>query len=241
MNCELTVKAGNQERKAFLQEGFYRKLKSTVHMHRHNYAEVHLVSGGTFAFDIEGKCFVTQEDTLLIVPAGKFHSYTTKNTDTLHSAFQIEHPAKDVMLVKIEKGIIEGFLRESRSVIATGDYSTICAYIALFCSYFGDEEKICGRQISDYGFLIGEFFSNKYNTQVCLEDLAEILCLSPRQTERCVLKYTGMTFREKLASTRIAMARQLRQTSDMPLQKIADYVGYRSYSGFWKAFKKAEK
>jgi AraC-like DNA-binding protein len=34
------------------------------------------------------------------------------------------------------------------------------------------------------------------------------------------------------------MAKHLIATTDMSLGEVADYVGYRSYAGFWKAMKK---
>ena len=36
------------------------------------------------------------------------------------------------------------------------------------------------------------------------------------------------------------IANQLMQAEDASLEQIAKYVGYRSYSGFWKAMKRYE-
>ena len=41
-----------------------------------------------------------------------------------------------------------------------------------------------------------------------------------------------------ISSTRVMIAKQLLRSSDMSLSEIAEYVGYRSYAGFWKAMKK---
>ena len=48
------------------------------------------------------------------------------------------------------------------------------------------------------------------------------------------------TFKEKLSSTRIESAKILIESANMPMQKAAEYVGYKSYSGFWKAFGKTK-
>jgi len=46
-----------------------------------------------------------------------------------------------------------------------------------------------------------------------------------------------MTFKKMLIHTRMTTARHMENTTDLPLSKIAEYVGYSSYSGFWKAYK----
>lgn len=73
-----------------------------------------------------------------------------------------------------------------------------------------------------------------------LSDLAARLYLSEKQTERLVLKHTGQTFKQKLSDTRVAMANVLIRETEMPLHKVAEYVGYSSYSGFWKALQKTQ-
>ena len=89
--------------------------------------------------------------------------------------------------------------------------------------------------VTDCEFLIREFFSTYYNENVSLSDLAAILHLSERQTERRVFAYTGNSFRKELVETRMNAAKHLMETTDMPLTAIAKHVGYSSYTGFWKA------
>ena len=68
-----------------------------------------------------------------------------------------------------------------------------------------------------------------------IEDLAKELHLSTRQTERLVFANTGNTFGNELTLTRIAIAKHLIKTTDMKLSDVAEYVGYKSYAGFYKA------
>ena len=112
--------------------------------------------------------------------------------------------------------------------------------MSLLCSYFFKDEKSTAHRINDPKFLICEFFSNQYSLDVNLGDLAKVLCLSERQAERLVVNLTGKTFQEELTSKRIAMAKRLKKTTALSLKEISEYVGYRSYSGFWKAMKKEE-
>lgn len=113
-------------------------------------------------------------------------------------------------------------------------------YIGLFCSYFQNEEILKAQPITDYGFLIHEFFTNNYSFDIHLSDLADELHLSQRQAERLVIEYTGNSFREELCQTRVTMAKELLKNTGMSLGEVSRYVGYRSYAGFWKAMKKYE-
>ena len=85
---------------------------------------------------------------------------------------------------------------------------------------------------------IREFFSLHYNKSIQLSDLAKELHLSNMQTQRIVKKYTDKTFGENLLIQRMTIAENLMETSDMSLLEISEYVGYHSYCGFWKAYKK---
>ncbi len=240
MHNELTIKIGSQERKAFLQDGFYTNISPSNHLHKHNYTEVHLVSGGQALFNVGGSMYSTDGDTMLVIPSGTFHSCSAMDTGMRHSAFQITCSVDRFTVHNIDSGIIPSFFEEIRKSEKSTDYTIVCAYIALFGSHFFAEEKISAHQISDYGFLIYEFFSKRYGSDVRLSDLAKVLCLSERQTERLVIEHTGNTFRQELAATRIVMAKHILASSDLSLEEIARYVGYRSYSGFWKSMKKYE-
>ena len=91
---------------------------------------------------------------------------------------------------------------------------------------------------NDEGYIICEFFSNHYNGVIKVSDLAKTLGFSEKQTERLVLKFTGRTFKQELVSRRMEMARYLEKNTNMTMTEIALYVGYNSYNGFWKAYKK---
>ena len=74
-----------------------------------------------------------------------------------------------------------------------------------------------------------------------IADLARQLHFSEKHTARLVLKHTGQTFTQALTAQRMTIARHLAATTDMSLGDISRYVGYRSYSGFWKAYEKGRK
>ena len=121
----------------------------------------------------------------------------------------------------------------------SGDYSRVIPYMSFFCSYFfkGDE-AIVASNVTDYAFLINEFFSLKCIYDIKLSDLAETLCVSEKQAHRLVIKHTGKNFSEELTSRRMIAADHLIKTGRLSLSEVAETVGYQTYSGFWKAYKK---
>ena len=233
---ELTVTVGGCERKVFLQDGFYSSSAPTQYMHKHSYAEIHFVSGGGLKLAVDDKDYELSDGEFLVIPAGFYHGCKYMDEGARHSAFQVDETVHEVKRSSLNGGIASEFINEIAKCGKNGDHVRISAYIALICSYFAP--SVDAKRITDSGFLISEFFYNNYGADVRLEDLAEIMHLSPRQTERVVEAHTGRSFRGALTVTRMQVAERLINISAMPLTEVAQYVGYRSYAGFWKAYQK---
>jgi len=174
----------------------------------------------------------------LIIPWNIFHCCTDKEENTIHTAFQVDYDIKKFMSYTVSPNTILDFFREIEQCGISNDYTKVSAYITLFCSYFCSDKENSVQPVTDYGFLIHEFFSTHYNENLHICDLANALHLSERQTERLVIKNTGKTFREELITIRMNIAKKLLNSSDMSLKEISEYCGYNSYTGFWKAMKK---
>jgi len=233
---ELTVTVGVKERKVFLQNGFYDNGSPTSYMHRHNYAEVHLISGEGGVFAVDDKEYFMGDGCVILIPEGAYHGCVRLNGNTKHTAFQIAIDVDEPRLFYVNVELIAEFFKEIENCRISGDHRMVAAFISLVCGYFSP--SIEAKKITDIGFLISEFFSNSYGADVSLEDLAAVLHLSTRQTERLVKEHTGRSFREELTFTRMVIADRLMRISDRPLCQVAQYVGYRSYAGFWKAYRK---
>ena len=237
MYNQLMVKIGTEEHCVFLQDGFYVLTETKPLLHKHNYAEIHIVSGGTAEFHIGNQIYTSTGSTLLIIPANVFHFVKYADPDVRHTAFQIEYDAQSFAVKHASTQTVLDFMDEIQTSRSSDNYTTVVAYISLFCNLLFPKE-VSVQPIRDYRFLISEFFTQHYHEDLHLCDLAKALCLSERQTERLVLQATGHTFRQELTSVRINVAKYLLKTTTMSLEKIAYYIGYRSYSGFWKAMQK---
>ena len=239
MHYELSFKMIERDYKAFLQDGFYVSPKTDTSLHKHNYAEIHVLGEGRAEFLIDNRPITVNGPAILTIPAPMMHCCTYQDEHLLHTAFQTDCQADQLRTYPIAEGIVKAFLEEIQRSQLTGNYSTVAFYIPLFCNYY-HREPLAVTEIKDYNFLISEFFILNYDKDVYLCDLAEQLHISERHAERLVLQYTGHSFREELVAVRMRIANQLMQREDASLEQIAKYVGYRSYSGFWKAMKRHE-
>jgi AraC-like DNA-binding protein len=225
--------------KAFLQDGFFASPKTDTSLHKHNYAEIHVLGEGRAEFLIENHSVTVMGPAILTIPAPMMHCCTYQDEHLLHTAFQTDCQADQLRTYPIAEGMVKAFLEEIQRSQLTGNYSTVAFYIPLFCNCY-HREPLAVTEIKDYNFLISEFFILNYDKDVYLADLAEQLHISERHAERLVLQYTGHSFREELVAVRMRVADQLMQRENASLEQIAKYVGYRSYSGFWKAMKRHE-
>ena len=238
MNRELTVTLGAATTTVFLQNGFYATAVPSTHMHRHNYTEIHIISGGEAEVVIDNCTKRLSDGNVLAIPSGRLHVVTLKDEAARHTAFQIEMPVTRERIQKVSPQIVETFFEEINNCQSTDDYTNISAFISLLCGSLFPEHRVTARTVKDASFIITEFFSNNYGSDVTLCTLAELLHLSEKQTERLVIKTMGCTFKKALTNVRISTADHLIKTTDMSLAEVAEYVGYHSYSGFWKAYTK---
>lgn len=238
MYNELIIKNNLGEYKVFLQDGFYSSKAATQGLHKHNYAEIHAIANGDATFIVGDRSYSLKSGCIMIIPGGIFHCCISKDGGALHSAFQFDYKADKVSDYMIGSDTVLSFIKEAEKTKRSADYSRVAAYISLFCNSISLCEKLLASPMTDYGFLIHEFFSLHYSEDLHLNDLAEFLHLSERQTERLVIEHTGNTFRTELTAIRMNIAKRLLSSSGMPLTAISEYVGYRSYAGFWKAFNK---
>ena len=238
INNELTINLKNGECKIFLQGGFYQNKTVCDYIHVHNYTEIHFAINGEIVFSIGDRKIAVNEGTVLVIPKGMYHGLVSKTEGALHTAFQIDRVADLPEGYKIDEGVTRYLFSEIEKTEPYGDHSSVVALIALICTKIFPNSPIVPHDVTDTGYLISDFFSRRYREDVRLCDLAELLHLSERQTERLVEEQTGRSFRDELTVTRMRMAYQLLSTTNMPPTRVAQYVGYRTYAGFWKAYSK---
>lgn len=84
--------------------------------------------------------------------------------------------------------------------------------------------------------IIDAFF-DRYREDLTIDELAAQLHLSTKQTNRILHKYYRTSFKQKQLATRIQVAMDLLRTSRLPIEEIAEQVGYASIYNFCKIFR----
>ena len=237
MHQEITIKTAQAERKVFLQEGFYTPEAMESPLHQHAYAEVHLIANGAVTMRIGKSEYLLKAGNVLVVPPNTYHYLTPKEEKSLHVAFQIDYAPSEPILQELPSGFLGDLFKAIEQCAVTADHTDVTAYLTFICFSLWGREHVMIKKITDHNILIREFFSHNYNRDVHLADLARELHLSERQTERLVIAHTGKTFRRELTAARLEMANYLMQNTELSMNDIAQYVGYQSYAGFWKAMK----
>ena len=238
MAYELTFSLGGNTHTAFLQEGFCHPGTPSQNLHRHSYPEIHVLSGGNATFQLGGDILDFTDGDVFAIPAGLFHRCLSAEDALRHTAFQADIPLRDFAAQHFDHHLLNSFLEEIPASRSLNSYGSLQAYLSLLCCVFCRETSPKIRESADHAFLIHEFFSHSYREDVSLADLAKQLHFSEKHTARLVLRHTGRTFSQALTAQRMTIAEHLAKSTDMPLTQIALYVGYRSYSGFWKAYRK---
>lgn len=235
---ELTVKIGEENRKIFLQDGLCSENRINPY-HKHNYTEVHLIADGYAKFAISGNVYDVPAGSMFVIPGWWMHGCRERSENVLSVSFQIDIVLEKPLRFDISEDIIKDFIDETKTCEASGDYTKLTAYLALFGSYVPCHRSPKVKEITDYSFLLREFLAKNYaNQELKLKDLADELHISERQAERIVRRHTANTFKNELMLTRGDVASYLMKYEKLPLAKIAAKVGYCSYAGFWKAMKK---
>jgi AraC-like DNA-binding protein len=113
-------------------------------------------------------------------------------------------------------------------------------YIDIFRLLSSDSVSVSGFVSDDSKhsryYRIEMWFADNFAKQITEDDLAAEVSISKRHLSRVLADIYGMSFREKLIEVRLHRAAQLLEQTEMNIDEIASAVGYRSFSGFHRAF-----
>ena len=239
MNYKLYATLCDQPLTIFFPSGFYRHETTPTPLHRHYYAEMHVVYAGSIDYSIGDKKYRLEAGSFLAIPPHVQHTCVTVSEDTLHSSFLFDHAIPSVLCGSLPREITDGMLLEIGRATENNNYFALSGYISLLLSRVCTDAVVRVKEMRDDALMIDNYIEKHYANSPNLAELAEELKLSEKQTARLVKSYTGLTFSDMITQKRMKTADILRRTTDMSLKEISEYVGYSSYSGFYKAFRRA--
>lgn len=200
-------------------------------LHSHPYPEIHVFLNGSGEYTVEGRRYSLATGDAIMIPAGSLHeTATAKGTRvfvlqadlTAEAVGQLVLP--DAMLAQLDACV--------------GALDLAIPVLFYLVASFSGAPLYSVRRNDDYAYLIHEYIEQNYHRSLRLRDLAEVLHLSERQTQRIIRALFGMSFSKLLSSHRASVAERLAASSDMPWSEIAGYVGYETYSGFRRSFRR---
>ena len=222
----------------FLPRGFFNYTTSVTPLHRHYYTEVHIIYEGHASYDIGTKRYELNKGEFLVIPPHRMHTCFSVDPDTLHSSFLFDANVGTVTHGSLSPQIAGQLMQEIPRAKDYNDYFGITGYISLILSKVLTGTRISVDELLDDAFIIDNYIERHYASSPSLAELAVRLKRSEKQAARLVLSHKGASFSEVIAEKRIRTAELLKRTTDMSLKEISEYVGYSSYSGFYKAYKK---
>lgn len=145
-------------------------------------------------------------------------SYLASNEILAHNLF--DNKTYAILLENAERSIpgLENFLRYLGH--------TALHYIRFSSQKASVVETIC------------QYIEKNYQNDISRNDFANIVYLNPDHIARIFRKETGSSLGSYIIKKRIEAAKNLLENTGLPINSIADKVGYGNYSYFTKLFKK---
>lgn len=243
MNYELNTYIGNLPVSLYIQTGFFDHENVAFPLHNHSFPECHIFLTGSAVLEYNNQNIGINAGDVFLIPADENHKYGHISSKSKRITFLINSEAEHSNFKKstFPQFLVPLLCSEISRYYTAGYDDKLKALISFICSDFFEIKNKKLSPVMNREFIIREFFSKKYNLNVNIDQLARELNLSNKQTAREIKKYTGHTFGEELAEKRIEMANIMIKTTNMSLTEISEAVGYASYSGFYKAYRRVSK
>ena len=230
----------------------------TYYQHRHPGYELHYIQSGQSKVTCCGNTHILNPGMLVLIPPGAYHdvAITADNTSRLCISFDIQRKtrnsnpdifAKSMPAVTALDGTepeyilqkINQMLETNRDDLYKNDkLLALCSSLLLElipCFTNSPNKYTMPQPISepeDRNYKIDTFLGTNFMHNNAKSRMAADLYISPRQLQRVIQKNYGMSYRQKLAETRVQIAVDLLTNSDTPIHKISEILGYNCSANF---------
>lgn len=85
---------------------------------------------------------------------------------------------------------------------------------------------------------IKQFIEDNWDRKTCLEDAANVVCLSQKYLSRIFKQYTGKNFSEYKLTIKVQKAKSLLAKTGYNVNQVSDKLGYENTESFIRQFKK---
>lgn len=238
------------------------------YQHRHPVLELHYVTRGWHCVASANTVHRVEAGQLLIIPAGTYHDTCRVSPDCSRVSIALEMgqvpggraelarqlragltlPAPLVVELAAH-GELAGVLARMRTLtrentaLEREKLRALCALLVMELFDILSRSRTPRRQATPASvapeFIIDEFFGSHFHMSNGAPVLAQRLHVSLRQLNRIMKACCGMNYRQKLAETRLEIARDLLARGDKSISQIAQLLGYSSVAAFGAFIKQA--
>lgn len=173
------------------------------------------------------------------------HDIFLKLTNSRMSINMIKAICIDIISTIIKIGVelnIKGMTNDLEIAMDFNTYTDLEVILGTsidkICSCVNEQKHLGNKQL--YNEIIAYVNEAFREYDITLTSLAEKFNLSVPYLSTIFKQYTGMTFSDYLSELRIKEVKKLLESSNMPLKKIVESVGYVDLASFNRKFKKCE-
>ena len=226
--------------------------------HSHAEYELHIILQGVAQIDVEDRHYNLKEQQALLIAPGQYHLTRALpgSFERFSLSFSVsEGPLLDCLRRQIPScrvfSISPEMERLCRDIfteratraafwqtLQTSQMSALIVHLFRLLHVDSSAQPVHAKSNAPVRTdLIDNYFEQHFTKKAGLADLAAVLHLSKRQVTRVLLDSYGMSFQEKLTSTRMDHAAWLLRTTNLRISQVAGAVGYVSEAAFYQAFR----
>lgn len=226
--------------------------------HYHQAYEVHLLVQGGCQVNMEGQTIPLNEGQAVLIAPGQYHEFFAPDGEFERFSFffmpgnnaqgmcaVLREKVKGFQIFDATEEMLQTgrkmpqdwerkapFRQEKRKAQLINMFIDICWELGLVIEEPWDVSMGLSRLL-----LCDDFFADTAGRSA--RHLADILQISERQLNRCLMEFYGMNFQQKMVQSRMERAAWLLRTTDKSVSQIAEEVGYEAENGLYKGFRKA--
>lgn len=139
---------------------------------------------------------------------------------------------------KLDDSSIVDIIDEALESIRDSNVPDICGieYLCRLLEKFAVNQTFLSNSRNTLADDIGRYIEQNYMENLQIGRIAEIFNISRSQLFRIFKKQKGISLEKYLLAFKIQKAKEMLVTTDLPVSQIAQFVGYKSYTTFYKQF-----
>ncbi|MCL2254046.1 MAG: AraC family transcriptional regulator [Lachnospiraceae bacterium] len=228
-------------------------------VHRHNFCEIMYISTGEGAITVDNREYPVSTGDIIVYNTGIFHEERCTGDELKILFFAIDNLCiagmRDGCIVPddacpvFKSGSYDDVFKTFLSVMVTelsekeAHYKSISTSIAtLFCYYILRLYEVKPEQ-SPYMNICDKakkYLDENFHKEISLVSLAGAFHISKYYFVRIFKEHIGLSPMKYLLFVRIEAAKDLLISTDMPIAKIGESVGYDNVTAFNRVFKSSE-